>query len=129
MMTDVTSRRALLQAGILAAGSLLPLSQALAQTPLAPTPECNDGDEVTMGQEEGPFFKPSSPERIDLHEAGMAGRVLQVSGFVLTRGCQPVPGALLDFWQADDGGLYDNKGFRLRGHQFSDASGSFRLRT
>ena len=37
--------------------------------------------------------------------------------------------SLLDFWQADDKGQYDNSGFRLRGHQFSDAEGRYRLRS
>jgi protocatechuate 3,4-dioxygenase beta subunit len=37
--------------------------------------------------------------------------------------------ALLDFWQADDGGRYDNKGYRLRGHQFTDDVGRYRLDT
>jgi protocatechuate 3,4-dioxygenase beta subunit len=37
--------------------------------------------------------------------------------------------ALLDFWQADSKGAYDNSGFRLRGHQFSDALGRYRLDT
>ena len=36
---------------------------------------------------------------------------------------------MLDFWQADDKGRYDNSGFRLRGHQFSDAEGRYRLRS
>jgi len=40
-----------------------------------------------------------------------------------------VGGALLDFWQADAAGDYDNTGFRLRGHQFSGADGRFRLAT
>ena len=34
---------------------------------------------------------------------------------------------MLDFWQADDKGRYDNSGFRLRGHQFTDAEGRYRL--
>jgi protocatechuate 3,4-dioxygenase beta subunit len=40
-----------------------------------------------------------------------------------------VPNALLDFWHADDAGEYDNRGYRYRGHQFSDAEGRFRLET
>ena len=59
----------------------------------------------------------------------MGGQPIELIGFVLTRTCKPVAGALLDFWQADDKGDYDNSGFRLRGHQFSDAEGRFRLRT
>jgi protocatechuate 3,4-dioxygenase beta subunit len=115
--------------GAFAATSLLPLNRALAQAPLAATPECHDGVAATLRETEGPFFKPSSPERADLYEVSMAGRPLELSGFVLTRGCRPVRGAILDFWQADDQGLYDNSGFRLRGHQFTDAEGRFHLRS
>ena len=82
-----------------------------------------------MRQTEGPFFTPMSPERAELIEPGMAGQPIELVGFVLTRGCKPVPGALVDFWQADDKGEYDNKGYRLRGHQFADSEGRFRLRT
>lgn len=94
---------------------------------LAPTPACDDDDEPTIAQTEGPFFKPRSPERRTLLEPGLAGTTLVVSGVVLTRSCKPVANALLDFWQADDGGVYDNEGFRLRGHQFADAKGAFQL--
>ena len=123
------TRRTVLSSGVLAAGSLLTFKAALAQAPLAATPQCHDGDAVTLRQMEGPFFKPSSPERIELIEAGMPGQPLELVGFVLTRSCKPVGGALLDFWQANDKGDYDNSGFRLRGHQFADANGRFRLRT
>jgi len=128
-MIDTPTRRTVLGAGAFAAGSLLGIRGGIAQGPLAPTPACHDGDEVTLAQTEGPFFKPSSPERIELLEAGMAGQPIELAGFVLTRNCKPVAGALLDFWQADDKGQYDNSGFRLRGHQFTDADGRFRLRS
>jgi hypothetical protein len=39
------------------------------------------------------------------------------------------PRALLDFWQADANGDYDNEGYRLRGHQFSDRRGRYGLET
>lgn len=52
-----------------------------------------------------------------------------MTGTVLTTGCRPVAHALLDFWQADARGRYDNAGFHLRGHQFTDARGRFRLET
>jgi protocatechuate 3,4-dioxygenase beta subunit len=96
---------------------------------LAPTPACDDGDEPTLAQTEGPYFTPNSPQRASLVEAGMGGQRLVVAGTVLTTGCHPVGRALLDFWQADDAGRYDNQGYRLRGHQFSDADGSWRLDT
>jgi protocatechuate 3,4-dioxygenase beta subunit len=96
-----------------------------------PTLACVDDDDAdpTMAETEGPYFTPNSPERDSLLESEVTGTLLTVSGLVLTRSCQPVEGALLDFWQADDGGNYDNEGYRLRGHQFTDASGVFRLET
>lgn len=128
-MIDTPTRRAVLGAGVFAAGSLLAIDDSVAQAPLAPTPACHDGDEPTLPQTEGPYFKPSSPERIELFGQGMAGQPIELVGFVLTRACKPLAGALLDFWQADDKGSYDNSGFRLRGHQFSDAEGRYRLRS
>ena len=128
-MIDTPTRRDILGAGVFAAGSLLMTDGSVAQAPLAPTPACHDGDDATVAQTEGPYFKPSSPERTELFEEGMAGQPIELVGFVLTRTCKPLAGALLDFWQADDKGRYDNSGFRLRGHQFSDAEGSYRLRS
>ena len=62
-------------------------------------------------------------------EAGASGTRLLVSGTILSRQCQPVGGALLDFWQADDRGNYGNTGFRYRGHQFTDENGGYQLET
>jgi protocatechuate 3,4-dioxygenase beta subunit len=59
----------------------------------------------------------------------MAGTRVVVAGSVLSTDCRPIPGALVDFWQADDRGEYDNAGFRLRGHQFTDDLGRYRLET
>lgn len=128
-MDDTPTRRAVLGAGALVAGSLFGIDHGAAEGPLPPTPACHDGDEATMAQTEGPYFKPSSPQRIELFEEGMAGQPIELVGMVLTRACKPVAGALLDFWQADAKGEYDNSGFRLRGHQFTDAEGRYRLRS
>jgi len=114
---------------MLAAGSLFGIESSIAQVPLPATPACHDGDEATLPQTEGPYFRPSSPERVELFEEGMAGQPIELIGLVLTRACKPVPAALLDFWQADAKGEYDNSGFRLRGHQFTDAEGRYRLRS
>jgi protocatechuate 3,4-dioxygenase beta subunit len=78
---------------------------------------------------EGPFFKPRSPQRTSLLGAGLQGPRILVSGLVLSTHCEPVVGALLDFWQCDNHGAYDNSGYRLRGHQFTDSAGSYRLET
>lgn len=103
--------------------------EALSQTSLAQTPSCHDDDEPTLRQPEGPYFKPSSPERANLFETGMPGKVLDLTGFVLTRNCKPIARVLLDIWQANDRGEYDNRGFKLRGHMYSDENGHFRFRT
>lgn len=94
-----------------------------------PTPECRDDDEPTPRQTEGPFFKSKSPERQLLREPGMAGKPLRLSGGVMSTACEPIAGAKLDFWQCDDEGKYDNRGFVLRGHQFTDVQGRYHLET
>jgi protocatechuate 3,4-dioxygenase beta subunit len=95
---------------------------------LDPTPACGDQG-TTPEQTEGPFFVPDSPERTSLTEPGIAGTALLLRGRVLDTGCRPIPGALVDFWQADGEGVYDNSGYRLRGHQFADDEGAYELRT
>jgi protocatechuate 3,4-dioxygenase beta subunit len=59
----------------------------------------------------------------------MAGTRLTITGQVLNISCAAIANALLDFWQADDGGNYDNSGYTLRGHQFTNADGRFTLET
>ncbi len=101
---------------------------AIAQ--LLPTPACNDDDdEPTPAQTEGPYYTPNTPQRSSLLEPGLAGTPILVTGYVLTTTCQPVAQALLDFWHCDDAGVYDNQGYRLRGHFFSDESGRYQLVT
>ena len=95
----------------------------------APTPQCHDGDEATLRQTEGPYFKPSSPERADLVEPNAKARLVEINGQVLTRSCRPVDRALVDLWHADEHGEYDNAGFRYRGHVFTDGEGRYHFRT
>jgi protocatechuate 3,4-dioxygenase beta subunit len=83
---------------------------------------------LTARQTEGPFFKTNTPQRSSLLEKGDKN-VLVVSGLVLSAQCKLVTNALLDFWHADGLGEYDNRGFRYRGYQFTDAQGRFRLET
>lgn len=85
--------------------------------------------ETTAPNIEGPFFKVDSPERSDLREAGTAGTLLKISGTVYGPDCQPLAGALLDFWQADETGAYDNVTYGYRGHQYADARGRYELET
>lgn len=114
-MTSFHRRRLLVAAAVL---PLLP-GIAIAQT-------CG---KQTEPQTPGPFFKPDSPGKSDLFEKGQKAGLLVVSGQVLSPQCKPVANALLDFWHADEFGEYDNRGFRFRGHQFTDAQGRWRLQT
>jgi protocatechuate 3,4-dioxygenase beta subunit len=107
-----------------------PPTSGTAGQALPPTPACgDDDDEVTPSQTEGPYYTPKAPERTSLLEPGMKGTKLVLTGHVLSTDCKPVARALVDFWQADDAGEYDNKGFRLRGHQFTDDTGRYTLET
>ena len=122
------TRRKLLAASALAVTGFA-LDDAYAQQQLPPTPQCRDGDEPTVRQTEGPYFKPSSPQRADLVEPNSKARLLELSGQILTRTCRPLSRALVDLWHADERGDYDNAGFRYRGHLFADDEGRYRFRT
>lgn len=130
MLPGQLTRRALLGAGAVTILSGLALRRPQAQQTLLPaTPHCREADDTTPSQTEGPYFTPNSPERTNLVEAGMKGDRIALTGFVLDRQCRPVPRALLDLWHANADGEYDNVGYRLRGHQFSDAEGRFLFET
>ena len=134
-------RRRLLQAGcagVLGLTFRSPLANAMyhidppteaENAALAPTPECRDGDEPTPRQGAGPFYTPDTPQRGNLLEPGMPGTPLVLVGNVLRTDCQPLAGVLLDFWQSNNEGRYDNQGYTLRGHQFTNANGQYRLET
>ena len=124
-----TRRRFLLNTGMLVAGCELSSADIVLTQELATTPSCRDGDEPTVRETEGPFFKPKSPERTDLREPGTNGRPFELSGLVLTRSCRPVHGAVVDLWHADEKGEYDNVGFRYRGHVITGSEGAFSFRT
>lgn len=114
MSIHVTRRRALV-AGF-AAALLVAAQPVFAQ-------------QVTPSVEEGPYFKTGSPERTSLLDSSVSGTVLELSGRVLDTSGQPVAGALLEFWQANPNGAYDNSGYELRGHQFTADDGTYTLET
>src|SRR5215468_8673973 len=103
-LSKPTRRRFLLSASTLAVGWELSSADTVLAQGLAPTPQCHDGDAPTVRQGEGPFFKPSSPERADLVEPNSKARLVELRGQVLTRSCRPVPQTLIDLWHADDRG-------------------------
>jgi protocatechuate 3,4-dioxygenase beta subunit len=84
---------------------------------------------LTPALTEGPYYKAGSPERSSLLETGMSGTKITITGYVYDKNCQPISHAWLDFWQADAAGVYDNSGYRLRGHVYTDASGKYQIET
>jgi protocatechuate 3,4-dioxygenase beta subunit len=105
-------------AGLLASG-------AGAATPRA-TAACSAS--LTPAVTEGPYYKEGSPRRSNIR-SGATGRPLVVSGVVRTASCKRIAHARIEFWQADGSGNYDNSGYRLRGHVFTDSKGRYTVRT
>lgn len=114
--------------GAFLSASTLPLigtARAQQAPALELTPACGDHAQRTVAQTEGPYFKPNTPERRDLATDRPQGEKMTVAGLVLDTNCRPVAKVLIEVWQADEAGAYDNSGFTLRGHQYSDDRGRF----
>ena len=93
-----------------------------------PAPPCKEED-LTPAVAPSAAFRANAPARTSLVEPGMAGKRMALAGYVIGLKCGRVKDVCLDFWQADAGGAYDARGFRLRGHQLTDAEGRYRLDT
>jgi protocatechuate 3,4-dioxygenase beta subunit len=80
---------------------------------------------------EGPFYKAGAPLRGD----GVIGIMtrdslpLTVSGRVLSADGTPLVDAVLDIWQADEHGAYDNTGYKFRGKVRPDHHGCYLFET
>ena len=88
----------------------------------------------TRANVQGPFYRPGAPFRPDgnllEHEPSADADVVTLTGRVTdSRTGAPIEGAELDFWQADEHGIYDDVGFHLRGVVRSGADGLYRVRT
>jgi protocatechuate 3,4-dioxygenase beta subunit len=59
----------------------------------------------------------------------MTGTAFTFTGSVVDTSCTPVAGAVVDIWQADASGAYDNAGYGLRGHIATAANGGFTFET
>jgi protocatechuate 3,4-dioxygenase beta subunit len=125
-------------AGAIVAAGLAPgvLAQTMPAVPattsaptIAMTTTIGQTQTLTVSQTEGPYFKTNSPERASLVNEGTQGTLLTITGQVLAADGTPVANALLDFWQADASGTYDNSGYTLRGHQYTDENGYYTLTT
>jgi len=93
-------------------------------------------DTATESTVFGPFFVEGAPrfENGDDIAGGAPGETCVVNGRILSRDGQPIAGARIDIWQADDQGKYDVQyddlaAARGRGHLFSDCEGRFWFQT
>jgi protocatechuate 3,4-dioxygenase beta subunit len=79
--------------------------------------ESLDFDTITPAQMEGPYYPVDKPEDRDNDLVSLAGAVgqptgdiLEFSGRVLDANGTPVPGAVVEIWQTDAGGVYLHPG-------------------
>jgi len=138
------SRRELLRSALVGGGGLLlgigcgstrAYADADARARVSPPEQCAATDDNI----EGPYYRPGAPFRSDLVTGGVRGTPLVLAGRVLAPDCRtPLRHAVLDVWQADAEGHYDNDAamehiarevFRLRGRLRTDARGRYELRT
>lgn len=94
--------------------------------------------EATEKDIEGPFFRAGAPFRDDLREKGTKGEKLVVSGTVVARNGRPLAGVVLDVWQCNADGHYDNDDannppkadqFTLRGRIKTNDKGEYKFTT
>lgn len=108
----------------------------------ASVPECVGRPQQT----EGPYYLDSKLNRSDIRSEPGGGSLvegiplnLEFRVFRITpQGCAPLPGAVVDVWHCDAGGIYsgvldphfDTRGKRfLRGYQVTDNAGNVRFTT
>ena len=126
-------RRKLIQLGAalpIAVPASLLMNQAMAgTTQLQPTTPCSTPAATTRKQTAGPFFTPNTPLKRSFRDDSADGKPLDLIGFVQTPDCRPVANAVIELWHADAQGRYDNQGYSMRGHQFTDSKGRFSFET
>lgn len=134
----IISRRSFLGAGsLLLAAACTRRGNAAPRDALEPTPHIHDEDDMppvcaaagTAANIEGPFYKRAAPHRSVLVTEADEGERFVLTGKVTAADCTPLAGAVLDVWQANARGEYDNEGFRFRGALETDAHGRYELRT
>ena len=133
LISEVTfhmSRRRLLRGSAIIVGGAL-----LAGPAYAASQACGPTESDILG----PFYRFGAPFQNRLAGPDEPGGRLSLTGTVFSSDCQsPVPGALIEVWQANSAGLYDtNKPgnftetstFHLRGMMYTDEKGQYEIET
>ncbi|MEE9274994.1 MAG: hypothetical protein V3V62_06785 [bacterium] len=119
---------------------------ARGENPAAPGAPASTGERVaaaslalTEENPEGPFYRPGAPFRAKITPPLEPGPVLLIRGRVWGHESRkPLAGAVLDIWQANAGGRYDNGGsgsplekgaFRNRARLIADETGHYEFET
>lgn len=123
------SRRTLLRSAASLGGALL------AGRAFAASENCRPTEAEIIG----PFYRFGAPFRSRLAEANEPGERLVLTGTVLSGDCRtPLPGALIELWQADHAGVYDTSkpgnftevtSFHLRGMLYANERGQYEVET
>jgi protocatechuate 3,4-dioxygenase beta subunit len=151
---NITRRRFMTSAVAATAGGVVAFQSAAVASP-APyaktaryadyLPLLDDSKNAALAEEplternmEGPFYRAGAPFRNKLYDDGEPGKVLVVSGSVVSRNGRPLADAVLDLWQASAAGRYDNDDarnppkrdeFKLRGKVKTDKDGKYSFET
>ena len=104
-----------------------------------PAPAAKDVCRLTESEILGPFYRFGAPFRTQLAGPDEPGDRLILTGTVFSSDCRtPLPGTLIEVWQANQSGLYDtNKpgnfteasAFHLRGMLYTDEKGQYEIET
>ena len=129
-VTLTTSRRTFLRRSAVIVGGTLSAGPALAAEHLC---------RITESDILGPFYRFGAPLRARLAGPDEPGDRLVLTGTVFSSDCRtPLPGALIEVWQANNAGLYDtNKPgnfaeattFHLRGMLQTNEKGQYEIET
>jgi catechol 1,2-dioxygenase len=91
-----------------------------------------EGDNPTTTDILGPFYRPGTPMRANIVPPNTTGEAFTVSGTIFQRdGKKPLANALIEVWQCDDKGVYDNTSdeYLCRGAVKTGADGKYLFKT
>lgn len=86
--------------------------------------ECNTTADIL-----GPFYKPGAPFREEIIPPENMGAPLIVQGKVFGDCNNSVKDALVEIWNANEAGEYDNAAFKFRGQHRTAHEGEYRFKT
>jgi len=84
---------------------------------------------ATTPDDLGPFYKKGAPNKANLRVAREPGLPLRISGKVLDTRGEPVHGARVELWHADQKGIYDLQGYRYRTKLALDSATDYQVET